>query len=247
VQKEPHFRSLAVIPENDNLHARDVDGQAELLDEAIAILAAAGVPREQIRAFRAGNFGADNRTWQAMAKVGLILSSNLNANYLQRNCRISWPRNETGLFDTGAGVWELPVSNFLDGKKPRHLQITAVSLGEMIDYLRAARANNIGEVNLFTHSFEFFYIEDLARKRARLSYVNLSRLRGLCRFLRDHDDEFEVDTLGALAERLRAGAPAAQSPTEMPRGKRLQRYRRIVEQLFKRVESGFKVQSHYYS
>src|SRR5262249_53185992 len=156
VQKEPRFRSLALAPENDNLHARDVAGQAALLDEGIAILVAAGVPRAQIRSFRAGNFGADNRTWEAMAKVGLNLSSNLNVSYLKRNCHISWPRTETGLFDTGAGVWELPVSNFLDGSQPRHLQIMAVSLREMVDYLRAARRNNIAEVNIFTHSFEFF-------------------------------------------------------------------------------------------
>jgi hypothetical protein len=180
--------------------------------------------------------------------VGLRVSSNLNVSYLKRNCRISWPRTETGLFDTGAGVWELPVSNFLDGNKPRHLQIMAVSLREMIDYLRAARKNNIAEVNIFTHSFELFYIEDLERRKARLSLVNLSRLRGLCRFLRAHEDEFTVETVGELAQRLHEGAPPpATSPAELPRGKALHRYGRMVEQLFKRVESGFKVQSHYYS
>ena len=248
VQKEPRFRSLGLTPENDNLHARDVAGQAALLDEALGILVAAGVPRDELRSFRAGNFGADNRTWQAMAQVGLNLSSNLNANYLNRNCRIS-SAHTTGLFDTRAGVWELPVSNFLDGKQPRHLQIMAVSLGEMIDYLQMARANDIGEVNIFTHSFELFYIEDLERRQARLSRLNLSRLRGLCRFLREHDDEFEVETMGQLAARLRTAATAETSTTtpEMPRGKARHRYRRMVEQLFKRVESGFKVQSHYYS
>jgi hypothetical protein len=246
VQKEPRFRSLGVTPENDNLHARDVAGQAALLREGIDILVAAGVPRPRIRSFRAGNFGADNRTWEAMALAGLNLSSNLNANYLNRNCKISWPRHENGLFDTRMGVWELPVSNFLDGKRPRHLQLMAVSLGEMIDYLKAARAQNIGEVCLFTHSFEFFYIENLERRHARLSGLNLSRLRGLCRFLRDHADDFQVETMGELAERLHQGDVPAQSPTEMPRGRALLRYRRLVEQLYKRVESGFKVQSHYY-
>ncbi len=247
VQKEPRFRSLGVAPENDNLHARDVDGQAALLDEALGILAQAGVARGGLRAFRAGNFGADNRTWQAMARVGLRVSSNFNVNYLNRNCKISWPRRETGLFDTGCGVWELPVSNFLDGKSPRHLQIMAVSLGEIVDYLRAARAQHIGEVTLFTHSFEYFYIEDHERRLARLSHVNLARLRGLCRFLRRHADEFEVETAGELAARLERAPPAeTRSPTELPRGRPLQRYRRLAEQLWKRVESGFKVHSHYY-
>jgi hypothetical protein len=248
VQKEPRFRSLGLTPENDNLHARDLAGQAALLAEGLAILAQAGVPRAEVRAFRAGNFGADNQTWQAMTQVGLQVSSNLNANYLHRNCKISWPRSETGLFDTGAGVWELPISNFLDGNRPRHLQLMAVSLRELVAYLYAARANGIGEVNIFTHSFELFYIEDVARKRARLNTLNLARLRGLCRFLREHEDEFSVDTVGDLARRLREGETRViHSPTQLPRGKPLYRYQRMVEQLLKRVTSGFKVQSHYYS
>jgi hypothetical protein len=247
VQKEPRFRSLGVTPENDNLHARDVAGQAAILDEAMGILVEAGVPKSELRSFRAGNFGADNRTWEAMAKVGLNLSSNLNANYLNRNCKIS-SAHTTGLFAAADGVWELPVSNFLDGKQPRHLQIMAVSLGELIDYLKTARKNDIGEVNIFTHSFEFFYIEDLERRTARLSHLNVSRLRGLCRFLREHQDEFTVETMGELSQRLRDRPQefSALAMSQMPRGRAINRYRRMAEQVWKRVESGFKVQSHYY-
>jgi hypothetical protein len=235
------------------MHAYSVDEQARLLQEGIDLLTAAGVPREDLRAFRAGNFGANNDTWRAMARCGLTVSSNLNPSFLGRNCRLSWPRAELSLFDTGCGVWELPVSNFIEsGGAYRHLQIMAVSLSELKDYLKQARQLGLAEITLFTHSFEFFYIDDLKANKARLSWINLLRLRGLCRFLRAHADEFEVETVGALARRLpvpsvAAAAPAAFGSALMPRGSRLRRYGRLVEQLFKRVESGFKVESHYSS
>ena len=251
VQQRPDFRSKGGAAPADDLHAYSVDEQAALLQSGLDILVEAGVPRAELRAFRAGNFGADERTWEAMARVGLTLSSNLNPSYTKRNCRIPW-RDNGRLFDTAISnarrVFELPVSNFGDGHGGfRHLQIMAVSLTEMKDYLRQARTLGIHEVVLFTHSFELYYIDDLARKQARVSYINVSRLRGLCRFLEEHSDEFEVDTMGALAQRLADGSETAplSSPNPLPRTRRIHRYGRMIEQLFKRVESGFKVQSHY--
>jgi hypothetical protein len=242
MQQRPCFRSEGVAAPSDDMHAYSVDDQVKLLQHGLGILAEAGVPRPEVRGFRAGNFGADERTWQAMARVGLNLSSNLNPNYSQRNCKIPW-RGNPGLFDTGVGVFELPVSNFSDGKSGfRHLQIMAVSLAEMKNYLSQARALGIGEITLFTHSFEFFYIQDLEKRRARLSRINLKRLRGLCRFLRAHAADFEVDTVGDLARR----GPVASPPVAgLPKLRRRHEVGRVFEQLFKRVGSGFRVQSHY--
>jgi hypothetical protein len=249
MQQRPRFRSEGVAAPADDMHAYSVDEQADLLGRGLDLLVEAGVPRQELRAFRAGNFGADEHTWEAMARAGLILSSNMNASYARRNCRIPW-RDNAGLFDTGKGVFELPVSNFSDGNGGyRHLQIMAVSLAEMKDFLAQARASRIRDVVFFTHSFEFFYIDDLPKRRARGSAINLGRLRGLCRFLRRHRDDFEVITVGELGRRLATGESDARSESPgvapLPRMRRLHRYGRMVEQLFKRVESGFKVQSHY--
>lgn len=247
MQQRPRFRSEGVDAPPDDMHAYDVAGQAELLQRGLAILEEAGVPRAEVRAFRAGNFGADERTWEAMAQSGLTVSSSLNPSYSKRNCKLPW-RGNGALFATGRGapgsaVFELPVSNFSDGNGGfRHLQIMAVSLAEMKDYLMQARALGMSEVVFFTHSFEFFYIDDLAKRHATLSKINVARLRGLARFLRAHADEFEVETVGALARRGPAPSPPA---TELPKVKRLHKLGRMVEQLRKRVESGFKVESHY--
>jgi hypothetical protein len=242
MQQRPRFRSDGVDAPPDDMHAYDVAAQTTLLQEGLAILDEAGVPRGEVRAFRAGNFGADERTWEAMAHAGLIVSSSLNPSYSRRNCKIPW-RGNAALFDTGKGVFELPVSNFSDGNGGfRHLQIMAVSLAEMKDYLVQARTLGMAEVVLFTHSFEFFYNDDRQKRHATLSKINLARLRGLARFLREHAGDFEVDTVGALARRGPSPSPPA---TELPRTKRLHKLGRMVEQLRKRVESGFKVESHY--
>jgi hypothetical protein len=242
MQQRPRFRSEGVSAPPDDMHAYSVDDQVKLLEEGLGILGEAGVPRERLRAFRAGNFGADENTWVAMARCGLTLSSNSNPSYSKRNCKIPWTGNPA-LFDTGKGVFELPVSNFSDGSGGfRHLQIMAVSLSEMKDYLMQSRALGIHEITIFTHSFEFFYVDDLEKRRAHKSRINLMRLRGLCRFLRAHAGEFEVDTVGDLARR---GPQPSPPPASLPRIKRLHKYGRMIEQLYKRVESGFKVESHY--
>lgn len=242
MQERPRFRSDGVDAPADDMHAYSVDGQVALLDRGLEILEQAGVPHADVRAFRAGNFGADERTWEAMARCGLSVSSNLNPNYSRRNCKIPWTGNPS-LFDTGKGVFELPVSNFSDGNGGfRHLQIMAVSLAEMKDYLMQSRALGISEVTLFTHSFEFFYIEDVAERRATLSKINVARLRGLAQFLRAHAGEFEVETVGELARR---GPQPSPPPRALPKPKKLHELGRLFEQLRKRVESGFKVESHY--
>ncbi len=243
MQQRPRFRSEGVAAPADDMHAYSVDEQAQLLEAAIGNLGQAGVPRAELGGFRAGNFGADERTWEAMARVGLRVSSSLNPSYARRNCRITWSGVPGGLFDTGRGAWELPVSNFSDGGGAfRHLQIMAVSLAEMKDYLRQARALGLAEITIFTHSFEFFYIEDLDKRHARLNRLNVARLRGLCEFLRAHADEFEVDTVGALARR---GPVASPPPRALPHTRPVYKYGRMLEQLYKRVQSGFRIESHY--
>ena len=123
------------------------------------------------------------------------------------------------------------------------MQITAVSLDEMKRCLLAAHAGGIGEVTLLTHSFELCHIDDPAARRGRVNTINLLRLRGLCRFLSKHADLFEVDTAGALAERIKSGRekPPARGAGEYPSGAAHEKARRLVEQAMKRMEAKVRV------
>lgn len=239
IQREARYRSLGKTPAKDDIGAYSTAEQAALLREGVDILVDCGVPREAALGFRAGNFGANDDTWTAMREAGLSVSSNYNPCYFSRNCKMRAPNAPPHLFEAASGVYELPISNFVErGGGHRHLQLTAVSLAEMKDHLRQARRLGIGEITIVTHSFELCHIDSVEERLGRVNSLNLLRLRGLCSFLAENAGEFEVDTVGALAKRLATERPphAGTAVPPMPRGKPWHKARRLVEQAYKRVE-----------
>jgi hypothetical protein len=236
IQKQINWWTQGLAPPADDMADYSVADQTLLLGEGLGLLERCGVPRSELNAFRAGNFGAGNSTWQALARAKLRLDSSLNLNYLSKNCRIEWPKEETGLFDTGEGVWELPVSNFREADGAfRHLQLTAVSLREIEHYFDQARRHGIREITIVTHSFEFFFVDSIAQKAGRPNRINIHRLRGLARLLRRRQADFEVETVGALAARL--PVPQLDTAPAVPVGSRIHRVGRLLEQGFKRVQA----------
>ncbi|HEU4410809.1 MAG TPA: hypothetical protein VFS43_36490 [Polyangiaceae bacterium] len=235
VQRRAAFHSEGGAPDPDDIGAYPLDRQVAMLREGVDLLAEAGAPRERLLGFRAGNFGASNETWRAMAEAGLRVSSNYNPCYFGRNCKMRSPLAQAGLFATDApGVYELPVSTFVEaGGGFRHLQITAVSLRETLDALRQYRALGVGEVTLVTHSFEFFFLDSHEKKTGRPIELNIDRMRGICRFVAENPGEFAFDTVGDLAARLPAELPARDF--ELPRGKPWLRAGRFAEQGYKRL------------
>lgn len=237
--REPRWHSQAREQPDDNIASYPRHAQVELLKEGIENLAEAGVPKADILSYRAGNFGASNETWHAMAEVGLVLSSNYNPFYLRRECQIDYPEASSDLFKTPAeGVWELPISNFLqpDGGF-RHMQITACSLEEMKEALLQSRQMGITHVTLVTHSFEFCHIDSPSERLGHPNRLNLHRMRGLMRFLRDNPEDFTVDTAGALAHRLKSSVdnPSLSGLQTYPQEKKRHYYRRLIEQGIKRI------------
>lgn len=236
--RRPDFLSRGEAPPSDDIADYTEDEQAALLREACATLAGAGVPEAEIQGYRAGNFGASNATWAAMRRAGLSVSSNYNPCYFSKNCRMRFEGAALGLFGTPEdGVWELPITNFLDPRGlPRHLQITAVSVPEVTDCLRRCRALGVREVTLVMHPFEFFFVDDRERRRGHANRINRDRLRGVCRWLQEHADEFAVDTVGALARRLRAHEQAPRPIyARPPRVGSLRFAHRLAEQAAKRL------------
>lgn len=237
IQREACWITKGVDAPADKMNEYDREGQAAILREALDIFEDAGVPRGMLTSFRAGHFAADTSTWDAMADVGLKVSSSFNPCYVENGtCRIRWTGPDGGLFDTGHGVWELPVSTFRQpGGGRRHLQITAVSLAEMTDCLEQAHALRIPQVTIVTHSFELFHIDDEAEGRGRANTVNVRRLRGLAKYLDRRRDRFEVDTVGALASRL--PDERIEPVTRAPEGRKVLFGARQIGQAYKRLEA----------
>jgi hypothetical protein len=241
IQRNAAFRSRNDAPVSDDMGEYDLAEQIALLREGIDILAACDVPRREIVGYRAGNFAASNDTWRATREAGLVVSSNYNPCYFDKGCKMRHDGARQGLFQPIDGVWELPVSNFEEeGGAPRHVQITAVSSDEMIDYLVKARAAGIGEACIVTHSFELCHIDSVIDRTGRVNSVNLRRFRSLCRFLKSRASELEVDTVGALGRRLRAGEERVDPTSQaiaMPHGQRRLKAKRLLEQAYKRIEA----------
>jgi hypothetical protein len=237
IQRQADFISKGIEPASDHMADYSVDEQAALLQEGIDLLVEAGIPREQLLSFRAGNFGANDDTWRAMAKVGLTVSSNYNPCYKNKGMKMQWDGTGSELFETGQdGVWELPITNFVEANGGhRHFQITAISLAEMIDVLMQAHRAGIGEVTVVTHSFEIYHLDSADKRRGRLNRVNFLRLWGLCRFLRKNRDKFQVETVADLARRL--GPDVHTASHALPRGKRVYKVARLFEQVIKRAEA----------
>lgn len=238
IQERAYYRSHGEPPACDDIGSYPVEIQADLLRRGVAILERCGAPAGSVRAFRAGNFGASNATWEAMARAGLVLSASYDPCYFARNCKMRFAGASAGLFLAEHGIWELPLSNFRerDGGA-RHAQITAVSAAELRALLDHAHATGIGEVTILTHSFELFHLDSIAERRGRPSTVNVLRLRALCDYLAANRDRFAVDTCGALAARLARGDERpASAPVPLASGAPLRRALRLAAQAYKRLE-----------
>ncbi|MBA2539986.1 MAG: hypothetical protein H0V17_10155 [Deltaproteobacteria bacterium] len=236
-QSVANWRTLGVQAASDDIGSYDVAEQTALLRNGVAILERCGVPAGSVLAFRAGNFGAANTTWEALSRAGLVLDSSFNPGYFDKNCKQRFDAASAGLFRAEHGVWELPITTFVErGGAHRHAQITAISRAETRALLEAAHASGLTEVTIVTHSFELYHLDSVAERTGRPSSVNVRRLRALAKFLAENRDRFEVDTCGALAQRLRDGVEAPRPRIEHVRGDPRRRVLRFASQAFKRLE-----------
>lgn len=149
------------------------DDQRALLGWAVDALERAGAPRPI--AFRAGNYGADDRTLAALAALGLAWDSSFNAAYLGDGCGIA--------LDPGTiapvrrhGVVELPVAGLFDrGDHVRPAQVCALSEWEMAAALGHAAETDAPPFAIVCHSFEL-----LSRDRRRPNHAVAGRFAAMC-------------------------------------------------------------------
>jgi len=233
------YQSRGEPAASDDIGTYDIDAQTEMLRTGVAVLERCGAPAGSVLAFRAGNFGASSSTWEALARAGLVIDSSYNPCYFDKNCKMRFDAPSAGLFRAAHGVWELPITTIVEASGAhRHAQITAISRGETRALLEAAHAAGIAEVTIVTHSFELYHLDSIAGRTGRPNSVNVLRLRALARYLADHRDRFEVDTVGALARRIheRTEQPPASPGLAAVPGSAPRRMLRFASQAFKRLE-----------
>lgn len=168
------------------------DDQRVLLGLARELLMAAGAPAP--RAFRAGNYGANDDTLRALASLGIRYDTSFNPGYAGDQPKISLPP-ETVEPVLHHGVMEFPVSCISDRPgRFRHAQLCALSAWEMRDALLHAVNTRQGYFTLVSHSFEL-----LSRDRLRANRTVVERFERLCACLADPANGLRTMTYGQLA------------------------------------------------
>ncbi len=236
--RRPAWRLIGGQCLEDNIGAYPLDDQVRLLEDGVGLLTKAGVPRDRLCAFRAGSFGAANSTWEALSRVGLILSSSLNLAYLHRGCLIRPDRPRIDLYEAAPGIWELPISCVRQGAGYRPLQLTAVSFAEMRNALERLEAAGAACATIITHGTEFFVVDDERIPSGRPNRINIRRLRKVLDFLNQERGRFNVRTVRWLGDRLKAGVVVARAdPAPIPSGSAWLRAQRYVIQAAKRLDT----------
>ncbi|MFM9853743.1 MAG: polysaccharide deacetylase family protein [Sphingomonadaceae bacterium] len=162
-----------------NLADFSLEDQVTLLTCAADLIERAGAPRPT--AFRAGNFGANDDSLRALAKIGLRWDSSVNAAYLNQGCKIGC---DAGQIDPIArhGVIEVPVSGLFDRPgRMRPAQICALSTREMRAALSHAASQGQDPFVIVTHSFEM-----LSRDRSRPNGSVMARFVAMCHTIAEH-------------------------------------------------------------
>jgi hypothetical protein len=159
--------------QGQNLADFCLEDQKVLLGLAIDMLMRASAPRPI--AFRAGNYGADDNSLRALAALGLMWDSSVNAPYLGGACRIALRADQVSAIEHH-GIIELPVAGLNEhGGQVRPAQICALSAREMRQALDHAADHQHGAFVIVTHSFEM-----LSRDRKRANRAVIARFEAMC-------------------------------------------------------------------
>ena len=180
VQLHLHTEWLALAGEASPLPGRtgrnikdfDLAGQVRLLEWAIDALVAAGAPRPI--AFRAGNYGANDDTLRALARLGIAYDSSHTPGVADSACEIGLGP-EARLPLARCGAIEVPTGCIADGRGLRHAQLTALSCAELVAAAAHARDSGTADFTVVSHSFEL-----LSRDRTRVNRLLKRRFERFC-------------------------------------------------------------------
>lgn len=169
--------------------------QVQIIQSAAKMLLDCG---STFRAFRAGNYGANNATLRALQKIGIPFDTSYNPVFLSSQCGIEV---ESLLCQPVClnGTWEVPVSSFFDfGKHVRPAQLCACSESEMEHALNSAWHGGWDCFVIVSHGFELLQKAN-GRKLARPDRLVISRFEKLCAFLDSNRDRFATAGFNDLA------------------------------------------------
>ncbi|MBA4141477.1 MAG: polysaccharide deacetylase [Nitrosospira sp.] len=195
--------------------------QTILIQAGAELIESAG--GESINAFRAGSFGFNRETLQALSVNCIPFDSSYNASLFGLDSGISpeIPLVEPAEYE---GICEYPMTVFNGGTRSlRHAQLTACSYREMEGLLWQALETDRKAFVILLHNFEL-----LNSGMTRPDDIVVARFRKLCSFLDRHRDCFRVRGFHGLSP---TPVPLQPSPLTSPMWKT---GLRMLEQGFRR-------------
>jgi hypothetical protein len=186
--------------------------QRELVCEGIALFRELSGKTPTV--YRAGCYGASEATLKALRENGIIIDSSYNLAYLGNTCGFETQHlNAPVVLEE---IHEFPVTCFrvagLPGYKP--LEISAVSVGEIMATIRRLRNNGCRDIVLVLHSFSLIKNGGVRYENCRPDYIVIRRLKKLCSILSQLRGEVEVRLLGEAP--LSSLPPQAQAIPSLP-------------------------------
>jgi hypothetical protein len=167
------------------------DRQTQLVGKGIENLKTCGV--QSICAFRAGNYGANFVTLNALKRNNIAIDTSYNYCNLGINCdmQMKQPLLQPQLL---GGVYEFPISYFqCFPANRRHAQICACSIQELKDSLLNAWKFKWYSFVIVSHSFEL-----MNGKRLQVNPIIKQRFESLCKYLADNADKYVTKTFSDL-------------------------------------------------
>lgn len=159
------------------------DAQEQLIKVGLDRLHEAGA--DPISMFRAGSWGANQLTLNALAKNGLFMDTSLNATFTQSLPDLLDRKTlqNPSLFGS---VTEFPVTQFLDGSRRgiRPLHVNACSFDEFRFVVDAAIEQERLTIVVVFHCFEFVRVSRISRGRLTSPQrMLIRRFEKICHYL----------------------------------------------------------------
>jgi len=203
--------------------------QCILIETGVRLLKQAGC--SDIKAFRAGSFGANMDTLEALKQNNILIDSSYNYAYLDAPCDIEY---HDPLYQPVQikGVYEYPLSYFHEkSHRVRHAQFGACSSRELEHSLVQAQARKWTSFVLLSHNFEL-----LNANKTGPDHIVINRFRHICKFLDEHRDNFFNCTFGDITSATLSHDVQESGIQPLPlESKWLDSKMRVVEQIFRRM------------
>lgn len=143
-------------------------------------------------AIRTGSLWTDLNVYKVMEALSIPMASNIALGvFTPEEAKLQHYSGRKSI----QNVLELPVFtyqdfNFFGKKNLKSLQITSCSWPEMKYLLWQARRHSIESIVILTHPFEFIKKADFQYNKLTRNRVNQTRLKNLCQFIQEHDQDF---------------------------------------------------------